>query len=66
MENEKDFHEEIERCKDPVYFYENYWLVNGEKPRPLTDCQKELMRRVANVRMEGTPIVVKLRQNLKP
>lgn len=36
--------DEFEKCKDPVYFYENYLLVNGQKPFPLTDRQKKAMR----------------------
>jgi len=26
------------------HFYENYWLVNGEKPPPLTEFQKQLLQ----------------------
>ena len=29
--------EEYERCKDPVYFYNTYWVDNnGNKPRAIT------------------------------
>jgi len=37
---------EIEKCKDPVYFYENYFLVDGKKPAPLKKFEKEMMRKV--------------------
>lgn len=39
--------DEMQKCKDPVYFYENYWLVDGKKPMPLTDCQREIIRHYA-------------------
>ncbi len=33
---------EVERCKDPVYFYNTYWkLPNGESPQALTAEQWE-------------------------
>lgn len=48
MATEKDFHEEIEKCKDPVYFYENYFLVDGKKPKPLTELQKDWIRKWAS------------------
>jgi hypothetical protein len=32
----KEIQEEIERCKDFVYFYNNYVTVNGEQPKPIT------------------------------
>lgn len=29
---------ELQKCKDsPAYFYNNYCLVNGKKPNPITD-----------------------------
>ena len=31
---EKNWNEELEKCKDPVYFFENYWIVDGQKPSP--------------------------------
>lgn len=27
---------EMEKCKDPVYMYNNYYIVNGLKPKPIT------------------------------
>ena len=40
--------EEIQKCKDdPVYFYENYFLINGEKPPKLNDYQKATLRNFA-------------------
>ena len=39
--------EEMEKCKDIVYFYENYLLVNGEKPTPLTHHEKVNLRKLA-------------------
>lgn len=46
MNNNTDspMEDELEKCKDPVYFYENYFLVDGKKPTPLTESQKELLR----------------------
>lgn len=34
--SEEEQKTEFERCKDPVYIYNNYWLVNGKKPKPIT------------------------------
>jgi len=36
--------QEYEKCKDPVYFYENYFLVNGQKPEPLFEWKKQWLR----------------------
>jgi len=41
--SEEEILAEIEKCKDPVYFYENYWTIYGKNP-PLTDQEKELLR----------------------
>ena len=27
---------EMEKCKDPVYMYNNYYIVDGVKPKPIT------------------------------
>lgn len=27
---------ELERCKDPLYFYNNYWSVNGKAVKPMS------------------------------
>lgn len=29
--------EEFERCKDPRYFYNNYWTVNGRAVKPISE-----------------------------
>ena len=34
---------ELERCKDIVYVYENYYLVNGKKPI-VRDIDRELVK----------------------
>lgn len=39
---------EQEKCKDPVYYYENYWLVDGKKPPALSEEDKVIMRAVAS------------------
>lgn len=31
--------EELERCKDPRYFYNNYWSVDGRAPKPLSEVE---------------------------
>jgi len=32
--------DEYERCKNPVYFYNNYWITaNGLRPPPITQEQ---------------------------
>lgn len=37
--------EEMQKCKeDPVYFYENYFIINGEKPPLLTEDKKRMLR----------------------
>lgn len=33
---EEERNAEIEKCKDPVYFYNNYFMVDGKKPNPMT------------------------------
>ena len=39
--------EEMQKCKDdPVYFYENYFLIDGEKPPKLHDVAKRLRQEV--------------------
>ena len=37
--DEKYWKEEIEKCKSPVYFFNNYCLVDGKKPEPITQEQ---------------------------
>lgn len=44
--------DEIEKCKDPVYFYENYFTVDGKPPAPLDDYQKGIMRELIKIRKE--------------
>lgn len=31
--------EELERCKDPRYFYNNYWSVDGRAVKPLSEVE---------------------------
>ena len=52
MATEKNFQEEIEKCKDPVYFYESYFTVNGKPPPKLNDYQKGVMRELIKMRKE--------------
>lgn len=37
-------------------FYEKYWLINGKKPPPLTDFDKELFAAFDNIK-EGEQII---------
>jgi len=38
IKDAKYWAEELEKCKDIVYFYNNYVLVNGERPSPITQA----------------------------
>lgn len=52
MENtneEINWNEEFEKCKDPVYFYENYLLIDGKKPNRLSEADKEYMRKYSEL-----------------
>jgi len=43
----KKFKKELKLCKnDAAYFYQKYSTVNGKRPYPLTDRQKELLHKV--------------------
>lgn len=33
---------EMERCRDPLYFYNNYWTVNGKPVKPMTQEEWDL------------------------
>ncbi len=66
MATEKDFHEEIEKCKDPVYFYENYFTVNGKPPPKLNDYQKGIMRELIKMRKEKGIAIIHTRSRSKP
>jgi hypothetical protein len=55
--------EEIEKCKDPVYFYETYVTVNGRKPGPLTEYQKEIMRNLMKIK-DGLVLRFRIPKNL--
>lgn len=37
---------EIQRCKNPVYFYNNYILVNGKKPLPIELTEEEFKNQI--------------------
>lgn len=52
MATEKDFQEEIEKCKAPAYFYENYFTVDGKPPPKLNDYQRGIMRELIKMREE--------------
>lgn len=43
---------EIERCKDPLYFYKNYMLINGKKPTP-RDIEKKRLNQI----LDSNPFV---------
>lgn len=66
MATEKDFHEEIEKCKGPVYFYENYFTVNGKPPPKLNDYQKGIMRELIKMRKEKGIAIIHTRSRSKP
>jgi len=54
--------EEIQKCKDdPVYFYEKYFTINGEKPPALTEYQKATLRSAA----QGHCIMISGRSGFK-
>lgn len=36
-ENQKWLAQEYERCKDPRYFFNAYWLVDGKAPEPKSE-----------------------------
>lgn len=46
---------EVERCKDPVYVYNTYWVkADGTKPKPITTEQWESIMHNANeIRYKG-------------
>jgi hypothetical protein len=50
--------EEIEKCKDPVYFYENYMTVDGKPAAPLTNSQKHQMRTMCKAREEERELLI--------
>lgn len=40
--SEKDWHEEYRKClESPAYFYENYWMIDGKKPEPIPEWQRQ-------------------------
>jgi len=45
----QQFIDEADKCKDPVYFYENHIRIDGKKPRPLTEAEKIYMRVMAGL-----------------
>ena len=48
---EKDWNEEIRKCKeDKVYYFENYWVIDGKKPT------KEAVERLREHLKDGRPI----------
>ena len=51
--NKEEIQDEMDRCKDPVYFYEKYCLVNGKKPI-LSDSQKVELRRWCSLNDSNT------------
>lgn len=65
MATEKDLQEEIEKCKDPVYFYENYFTVDGKPPAKLNDYQKGIMRELLKMRKEKGIAIVHKRSRSK-
>lgn len=49
---------EMRRCEDPVYFYENYFTVDGKPPAELNDYQKGIMRELLKTREEKGIVIV--------
>lgn len=39
---------EIDKCKDPLYFYKNYCLVDGKKPI-IRDVDRSLFKKLFHV-----------------
>ena len=49
---------EYERCKDPVYFYNHYWMVidkdgNAVSPKPITYEEYEERQNVARMQIQN-------------
>lgn len=36
--------EELERCKDPRYFYNNYYTINGQAVKPVSEEEWKSMQ----------------------
>ena len=49
--------EELERCKDPRYFYNNYWRIDGRPVEPVSEQEW-------NDTMKHYPITLKKRNRL--
>ncbi len=59
--------DEMMKCKeDPVYFYENYFTVNGKPPPKLNDYQKGIMRELIKMRKEKGIAIIHTRSRSKP
>ena len=53
--------EEIEKCKNPVYFFNNYVLLNGQKHEPIT--QEEYDSFIIAIEMRRKQRGLKFRSN---
>lgn len=47
--------DEIKKCKDAAYFYENYVTVNGKK-KPLTDNDRHILDLYSKGKLKVSPI----------
>jgi len=53
--------EEMEKCMaDPVYFYENYFTINGKKPGPMAEESKRALRMYFKSRTSGCKITLRV------
>lgn len=53
--------DEMERCKDPRYFFNNYWTVNGKQPDPKSVEEWEEYEDWQNKLRYGKPVFIKRR-----
>jgi hypothetical protein len=59
LETKKDIEKEIERCKNPVYFFKNYYRINGEVP---TEEQVKELQDFINYQRHGSRYKTKRRR----
>lgn len=51
-EDERLVEEELERCKDPYYFYMNYYIIDGQRP---TLTKEEFDKRLEDIYKRREP-----------
>ena len=65
-QNDKYWEEEYKRCQeDPVYFYENYFLINGEKP-VVTDKDRYFLNKFCKGEdLFKSEVIIRFRKSVK-